>query len=188
MKPWLFAMFGSVRTSHTQTFTANATFTVPIAVGVINITGKGQNGIAGTPEYDDPPITKYRQFTLKTYTYARRDGGDPYITQTVTYGATSDSPGETTQTVENATIASGTYSAVTVVTVVLYEPISVPGAHHPAEAPTTGAAASGFGKTFPGGVGTNAATITYNNAPVTRGATYNIVVPSGGFITITYLQ
>lgn len=55
-------------------------------------------------------------------------------------------------------------------------------------AATTGAAATAFGQTFPGGVGGPAASTTVNNIAITPGATYNIVVPSGGSLTITYYQ
>lgn len=51
---------------------------------------------------------------------------------------------------------------------------------------TTGASASAFGKTFPGGTGGTAALSGHTSVPVTPGATYQVTVPSGGFITITY--
>lgn len=53
---------------------------------------------------------------------------------------------------------------------------------------TTGTDTSGFGKTFAGGVGGPAATSSFTDVPVTGGASYNLVVPSGGPITITYYQ
>jgi hypothetical protein len=188
MQPWLFAMVAGARVRQTRTFTANTTWAAPASTTRLeSIVGIGTAGTPGTPAYDDPPITKYRQYTIKFYTYARADGGDPYLTNTVTYGATMDAPGESTSSVQTAPM-TGTYSSVTVTTVVGYEAISVPGAHHDAEPPTTGAAASGFGKTFPGGVGGPATAVTYNLVPVTPGGSYNVVVPAGGSITITWLQ
>lgn len=53
---------------------------------------------------------------------------------------------------------------------------------------TTGQDASGFGQTFAGGVGGPAATVTLSNVAVTSGASYNLIVPAGGSITITYYQ
>lgn len=59
-----------------------------------------------------------------------------------------------------------------------------------------GTAATGLGKTFPGGsytgsypngVGGTAPTTTFTNVAVTPGASYSIVVPSGGSLTITYI-
>lgn len=53
----------------------------------------------------------------------------------------------------------------------------------------TGASASGFGKTFPGGsVGTAAPTTIFNSVPVTPGATYSLTIPAGASITITYYR
>lgn len=62
---------------------------------------------------------------------------------------------------------------------------------------SAGTAATGFGKTFPGGTLTGseptrtavaASTTTFTNVPVTPGASYAIVVPSGGSLTITYIE
>lgn len=59
-----------------------------------------------------------------------------------------------------------------------------------------GASATALGKTFSGGTlsGTepyrtavSATTTTFNTIPVTPGASYSIVVPSGGSVTITYI-
>lgn len=51
---------------------------------------------------------------------------------------------------------------------------------------TTGASSTGFGKVFPGGTGGAATDTTFTNIAVTAGATYNVVVPPGGYITITW--
>lgn len=54
---------------------------------------------------------------------------------------------------------------------------------------TTGPSATAFDKTFPGryGAGT-AANTSYTDVPVVKGQSYNIVVPTGGQITIQYYQ
>jgi len=58
-----------------------------------------------------------------------------------------------------------------------------------------GASSTALGKTFPGGgytgtypngTGQAATTTTFTNVPVTPGASYPIVVPSGGFVTLEY--
>ena len=55
--------------------------------------------------------------------------------------------------------------------------------------PTTGASATAFGKTFPGSTGNVAqTTTTFTNVAVTANASYSIVVPTGGSVTITYYQ
>lgn len=60
---------------------------------------------------------------------------------------------------------------------------------------SAGTATTGFGKTFPGGTLTGTepyrttvapVTTTFTNVAITPGTTYNIVVPSGGSLTITY--
>jgi hypothetical protein len=60
---------------------------------------------------------------------------------------------------------------------------------------SAGTATTGFGKTFPGGTLTGTtpfrtavapSTTTFTNVAITPGTTYNIVVPSGGSLTITY--
>lgn len=51
---------------------------------------------------------------------------------------------------------------------------------------TTGLSASAFGKTFPGGAGGPATMTGYTSVPVTPGATYQVTVPTGGSVTITY--
>jgi hypothetical protein len=61
---------------------------------------------------------------------------------------------------------------------------------------SAGTATTGFSKTFPGGTLTGTTpfrtavapvTTTFTNIPVTPGASYSIVVPSGGSLTITYI-
>lgn len=59
------------------------------------------------------------------------------------------------------------------------------GTYHPA---TTGASSTGFGKTFPGGTGGAASTTIFTDVVVTPGASYNLVIPAGGLITITYYK
>jgi hypothetical protein len=59
------------------------------------------------------------------------------------------------------------------------------GATHAA---TTGASATGFGKTFLGGTGGAATPTNFTNVTVVPNASYNLVVPSGGSITITYYK
>lgn len=55
-------------------------------------------------------------------------------------------------------------------------------------AATTGASATGFGFTFAGGVGGAAATNSHPNVAVTPLASYNVVVPAGATVQITYYQ
>lgn len=52
----------------------------------------------------------------------------------------------------------------------------------------TGANTTGFGKTFPGGVGVPATPATYNDVPVVQNSSYALNIPPGGSITITYFK
>jgi hypothetical protein len=52
---------------------------------------------------------------------------------------------------------------------------------------TVGASTTAFGYTFPGGTGGAATPVTYSNVAVTPGASYPIVVPAGGSVSITYI-
>lgn len=52
---------------------------------------------------------------------------------------------------------------------------------------TTGASATGFGYTFPGGNGGAASPSTFNNVAVVPGQAYQLNIPSGGSITIQYI-
>jgi len=54
---------------------------------------------------------------------------------------------------------------------------------------TTGASATGFGRTFAGGqYGQPTPTTTFNDVPVTPGQQYQLRIPAGGSITISYYQ
>lgn len=60
------------------------------------------------------------------------------------------------------------------------------GAYNPGDPATVGASTTGFGKTWPGGDGGTAPTLTFTSIPVVPGQVYNLSIPSGGYITITY--
>ena len=62
------------------------------------------------------------------------------------------------------------------------------GPYTPPQPATTGASATGFGKTFPGGVGGPASTTTYTDVAVVPGTNYTLTIPSGGSITVSYLM
>jgi len=53
---------------------------------------------------------------------------------------------------------------------------------------TTGASTTAFGQVFVGGYGGPATPREVNNLTVNPGQTYNLVVPSGGSLTVTYLE
>lgn len=176
----LVVILGHKRQQVTQTFSANASWTAPITTSSINTaSGKGADGTPGTPgSYGPAP-----QEMVITHYYRRRDGGpDDVTSSTVPTSWTGPTPDGTSET--TALPDSTVYYEETTITVYTYGDAP----YYPGTAATTGASATAFGKTFPGGTGGAASTTTFSNIPITPGATYSIVVPSGGSITITYTQ
>lgn len=163
-------------------FTANATWTAPITTSSIDsASGKGAAGTPGSPGM--PDINGWQE-AVQTF-YQRRDGTGNDVTTSVLPPVFDGSPkpdNYTTGFIE--TPDSTVYVGYTEIHT--FGNATKPG--NPGTPPTTGAGATAFGKTFPGGAGGPATTTTFSNIAITPGATYNIVVPSGGSITITYTQ
>jgi hypothetical protein len=174
MKAWMMALLTSgSRVLKTKTFTANATWPAPTTTNSLTtLVGKGGPGSPGsTSYYYDQVVTVYSQ---------RRDGGgiDQQVVQTST-GIPGVAPADYCDAVVS-TPSDPTYSS----SQQCYDFTQ----HSTSNPPTTGASTTGFGKTFPGGTGGAATPVTYNNVAVTPGASYKLVVPAGGSITITYYQ
>lgn len=175
----LLAMFGRKLELQTVTFNANATWVAPAGVTLLaSVIGHGVNG---TP---DTTYTEPSTYTLTTTGTEVFDNGA--------------STGSVTTTVEPATATSSVpaYFCYPFTEYTLnghfnrtfcyeYSKQTIPGASGGSPA-TTGANATGFGITFPGGVGGTAPTTTYNNVAVTPATSYPLVVPSGATIQITY--
>lgn len=161
----------------TRTFTSSQSFTVPF--GVSNLVTASGDGADGNPGYYGP--NGYQE-TI-THNYTRRDGsGVDVVSGTLSPVYGEPKPADyyephITFSMSDSTVYSGDD---------IYHSFStVPGVYTPA---TTGPASTGFGKTFPGGVGVPASTTSFTNVAVTGGSSYPLVVPSGGSITITYYQ
>jgi len=168
MKPWMLALVGAApRVQVTQTFTATTTWTAPITTSRIEkASGKGAAGSPGG---------EYTGYYFKGGVISYYKGGVLQF-----QGVTGDERIFGNKPADYC------------------DPVSyVPGPGYDASQTcwshwdevtekTTGAAATGFGKTFPGGTGGPAPTTTFNNVPVTPGASYNLNIPAGGSITITY--
>lgn len=169
----------SSRRPMSQTFTNNATVTFPAGVTQVDMTGNGARGTNATSEYrrrykrditiygtkksDGSLVVAFQEFQVQTSGVPPTQFGS-YCDPPVATGSTSQY--SSTQTCYSNFVDS----SVTVVT--------------PA---TTGASATGIGKAFPGSTGDTAQTPTsFANVPVTAGTSYNLVIPSGGYITINY--
>ena len=169
----LLAVFRS-RVTVTETFTANATWTAPVTTSRIDtLTG---NGAAGAPASSEPVFYWY-----DTYVQQTSYNLDGSIASQTPWQFTGTTGGEAP-----SDYCNNSYSGATLVHSTCYQFTGyTTGGVTPA---TTGASATGFGKTFVGGTGGAATPVTHNNVAVTPGATYSLAVPAGGSITITYTR
>lgn len=184
MRPGTLAVIlGHRRQQVSQTFTANATWTAPVTTSSIdNASGKGAAGTPGTP--DTGGRTGWYRLTITNY--HRRDGSGTDQTSSSSapvYGSpmpASYCDPQVFYTTSQSTVYDSSDTC--------YEYLSYTEPTTPGTPATTGASSTAFGKTFPGGTGGAATTTTFTNIAITPGASYSIVVPSGGSITITYTQ
>lgn len=191
------------KTQQTVTFTSNTTWVAPSGVNLVNSAiGKGTDsttstsnstvvnmvyhstGSAGTgsvlwdnvqgiaeaaaSDVDDDGAATFTRYTIQAYP----DGTNTFATTSISIG--SGIPGTANATFTGAWSTSGavTGSGTSRVT---YDRV------------TNGTASTGFGNTFPGGTGGGVAPVTtFNNIAVTPGASYPIVVPTGGTVQIIY--
>lgn len=164
-------------TLQTQTFTSNTTWVAPVSTAVLeSLTGQGGSG---TPAYT---VDGYHYFKYnRQYGQRRSDGVWEMIDEEITTHFAENVPADYCDPI----ITSGDveYSAYQR----CYDYISF-GTDTQEVPATTGASTTGFGKTFVGGTGGAATPVTYNNVAVTSGASYSLVIPSGGSITITYYE
>lgn len=181
----LFPMFSAEEKQ--RSFTANATWTAPLTtLSITKATGKGA---AGTPA-SSGSATYREDTTITRYDFASKPSvsvGPTLISRTFWDG--KPLPADYC----NPPISGGDslYPDATSRQKCYYFDKVDESFNNPA---TTGASATfasgvaGTSRTFPGGSGGPATAVTYDNVPVTPGQAYSIVVPSGGSITITYLE
>ena len=206
MKAWMLAMFGDPPRLVTETITSSRMWTAPATLAV-SLSGNGTNGTEYTRESSYKIVfdINYRTDTNLGTGNATWDNFNNVLFATA---ADLDNDGnatwtrysidvwpdgrnrivsQSTVTVSNAipgTISISSNMGVT-------GPITFSGSavinysyNGPGQA---GTAASGFGKTFPGGaVGQPAPTMTFSDVPVTPGQQYLLTVPQGASITISY--
>lgn len=216
MNAWLAALVSGGAQLVTKTFTSNQSFTVPFGVSSIDMSGKGADGTASysstrTAYAQGDVVTghlngtgnisgaySWSDFQDLSSRVAQVNGGgsgnfsyaiyDGYLnTNTYTLGSAQTTysgaiPGTASMVTSPGWHVSGAVlgSDYGFSQVQYTQAYTVPA--------TTGADSTGFGKTFPGGVGGAASTVSFTNVAVTSGSSYNVVVPSGGSITISYYQ
>lgn len=214
MKAWMFALLAGRRPQLvSQTFAANGVLVVPASVNAVDMTGFGARGVNGSSypsrnvsmivvDVDVANIVGNGPST--PLTWEQLAGTVESIANQVRasgFGSSNSAVGYTGYLGDNTAYfrtftvnwqgASGVSTSYPLwgsgpirsrgFGAVNY---TQPGGTNP---PTTGTAATGAGKTFPGSTGNVAQTpVTFTNVAVTPGASYNIVVPTGGSVTISY--
>lgn len=168
---------GRRRQQVTQTFTGNATWTAPVTTSRIDTaSGKGAAGSTSS-------TTTNGWYSIATTTLHRRDGGtDQTASQSAGVFDGSPMPSNYCDPTVYYTIDQSTVYTDSIKCYSFYATSKTD------TTVTTGGSSTGFGKTFPGGVGGAASVTAFSNIAITPGATYNIVVPPGGSLTITYFQ
>lgn len=160
-----------------ETFTTNTTWPAPMTTNSLEtLVGKGGSGTAA-----DPGVAVYDRHK-RIFKQRRDDGTVEEFDGGWTYGYGIGSPPADYCDALVSTPGDPTYSA----SQTCYD--FADGGIAGQQDPTTGAATTAFGKSFPGGVGGQATPVTYNNVAVTPGNPYSLVIPGGGSITITYYR
>lgn len=171
----MLAACGGGQALTTKTYTTSQAVVIP--AGVSNLVLVSGQGAAGTPS-GTQYVALYSRNT-KTYNVRNDIGGQVVVGDQGTdffYGATpADYCDPATEYMQNG---------VKNVTQTCY--FFKDASYYDTTPATTGAAATGFGKTFPGGVGGPASAQSFSDVAVVAGQSYNIVVPAGGSITISY--
>lgn len=171
MKAWLMALIASRRPQPVAVpFNKNGTLVVPAGVSSVSLVGNGARG------QDASGFLGYEQ-TIYFNARRRSDGGIDSAQGPTTYHA--GTPPDSYCGPFLSSPSDPTYSEIQTCYAFVAANVSNP--------PTTGASATALGKVFPGSYGNTTPPITsFSNVPVTGGASYNIVVPAGGLVTVTY--
>lgn len=211
MKPWMMAAFMGGATLVTETFTFSQTWTAP-ATKSINLSGKGVNGTSttimnasngivqvnyrtdtnlGTGNVTWDNFTAYTSNTLSdfnadgvaTFNYVEYDvwpDGRNRLVQQYQVSINNGVPGSGSINSNLGTSGPITYSGSASFSWQYYGPGQ-------AGAASSMTGPNGFSRTFPGGaVGQSAPTTTFNDIAVTPGQQFQLIVPNGGSITISY--
>lgn len=158
----------------TQTFTANGTIIIPLGVSTVDMSG---NGARGT-DASSGTVSRYK-ITQVIHRYANGEYRRTDTDMGYGYGPMPASYCNPVQPTSDGSVQS----------CMIYTDAS----YSENRPPTTGASATALGKTFPGSYGNTTPAVTSFSAvlvtggtPVTGGTRHNILVPSGGSITISY--
>jgi hypothetical protein len=171
---------GGTLTTKTFVYTGSAAqpFVVPSNVATLALVS-GQ-GAAGSPAYS----SYHQQYSVTTTTYNQRNDNGGTITSTNQGTTYNNGPTPADYCSEKVPVKSSFDPTITNYTWNCYDYTDT--SHYDSSAATTGQAATGFGQTFPGGYAGPATPVSFQNVAVTPGQTYQVFVPYGGSITISY--
>jgi hypothetical protein len=173
------ASFENNRRVRSVTFKANTTWVVPAGVYIVqSVEGRGSNGTpeSGTHNYVDG----YDKFRQRVYSI---NGGAPQTDPETFVGTfTGSTPAGYCDPAQTTTDGNGNFIDYNYC--YRFEDTLVDVGNY--QAPTNGTAATGFGKSFPGGIGGPAPTTRHYALSVVPGQSVLLVVPTGGIITIAY--
>jgi hypothetical protein len=166
---------GGAQTLQTATYTSSQTITIPAGVtNLVSVSGQGAPGTPGTSTL----VQQYSK-TRKDYVMRNDLGGQIYTYTYETTYSNGPKPDDYCQPVQ--TFYSGDVENYQQT---CYEHADT--SYYDSTPATTGANTTGFGQTFPGGVGKAATSVSVANVAVTPGGQYALVIPAGGSITISY--
>lgn len=211
MAPWLLAMISGKRRVITETFTSSQTWVCPLGVSLLNtLTGEGADGVGITTPNTTDTLINVNYSAVGTgsdgvATWSNFDSVvDGWVSTLDSTGSLSynravvtayadgtvdlaDAPQNITGAVPGSAIkiTSGAWASSGAITASGDATVNYD--YYVAAAP--GANTTGFGYTFPGGAASTPATsVQHLNVAVTSGASYPLVVPTGGSIVITYYR
>lgn len=159
------------------TRTANSTVTFPAGTTQVDMTGFGARGANAT-------TSRIQQYTRDITYYGVRKSDGATVVDFQQFGVTAQGPKPQFAYCDapSPTGVQSEYSS----TQACYSNF-VDTSYDFTTPATTGASATGLSRTFPGSTGNVAQTATqFSNVPVTAETPYNLVIPSGGSITINY--
>lgn len=161
----------------TKTYTSSQTVVIPAGVStLVSVSGQGANGSPSSSTF----VNRYSDH-LTSYNQRNDIGGQTSTTdQGTTYVVHNGATPTDYCTSKTAYLQNG----ITNYTWFCHDFSDA--SYYSTSPATTGASATGFGLTFPGGAGKAATSTAFSNVAVTPGGSYPIVVPAGGSITISY--
>jgi hypothetical protein len=168
----------SSRRPMSQKFTSNATVTFPAGTVQVDMTGNGGRGVNAKNVYR-------QQYKRDVTYYGKRRSDGATVVDFQQFDQEVSGPMPATTAYCDAPVPTGSQSeySSTQACYTNFRDTS----YNDVTPATTGASATGIGKTFPGSTGDVTPTPTsFANVPVTALSPYNLVIPSGGSITINY--